>query len=149
MPKDQHHGNEYSIALMYTNEVSPEFLRTLDKSPFTEQQLAEFSEEAIALIHQQQAYCEAHPPLAIYRLATEGSQTRDGGVIQHATTQTVITLGSGQQVTVAQVGDYVVYADGSTAKKAWGGEQYYGLETSLPLARNAVEPASSSTVCRP
>ncbi|MEF9672940.1 hypothetical protein QNM99_14805 [Pseudomonas sp. PCH446] len=92
MPKDQHHGNEYSIALMYTNEVSPEFLRTLDKSPFTEQQLAEFSEEAIALIHQQQAYCEAHPPLAIYRLATEGSQTRDGGVIQHATTQTVITL---------------------------------------------------------
>lgn len=32
---------------LYTNEVAPEFLRTLDDSPFTEQQLAEFSEEVI------------------------------------------------------------------------------------------------------
>ncbi|MGP0015886.1 hypothetical protein [Pseudomonas sp.] len=106
--------------LMYTNEVSPEFLRTLDKSPFTEQQLAEFNEETMSLIHQQQAYCEAHPPLAIYRLATEGSQTRDGGVIQHATTPMEIPLDNGRQVRVAQVGDYVVYADGSTAKIATG-----------------------------
>ena len=59
--------------LMYTNEVSPESLRTLDKLPITERQLAEFNEETRAHILQQQAaYCEAHPPLAIYQLVTEG-----------------------------------------------------------------------------
>lgn len=28
-----------ALPLLYTNEVSPEFLRSLDKAPFTEQQL--------------------------------------------------------------------------------------------------------------
>jgi hypothetical protein len=30
---------------LYTNEVAPEFLRTLDKSPFSEQQLAGFNDQ--------------------------------------------------------------------------------------------------------
>lgn len=100
----------------YTNEVSPEFLRSLNDSPFTEQQLAQFNEQAQAIIHQQQAYAKAHPPLAIYRWATEGSQTRNGGVIQQATAPVEFTLENGQQVRAAQKGDYVMYADGSTAQ---------------------------------
>lgn len=40
----------------YTNEVSPDFLRTLDKSTFTEQQLSTFNEQALATIKQQQEY---------------------------------------------------------------------------------------------
>lgn len=105
-----------ALPQLYTNEASPEFLRTLDKSPFSEQQLADFNEEALAIVNQQQAYKETRPPIAIYRVATEGSQTRNGGVIQHATAPMEFTLAEGQQVRAAQKGDYVVYADGSTAQ---------------------------------
>ncbi|WP_248803998.1 hypothetical protein [Pseudomonas sp. MWU13-2100] len=74
-----------SSPLQYTNEACPEFLSILDNSPFTEQQLSKLHEDAMAIINQRQAYVKAHPPIAIYRVATEGSQTRNGGVIQHAT----------------------------------------------------------------
>jgi hypothetical protein len=100
----------------YTNKVSPEFLRRLNDPPFTEQQLAGFNEQALAIVNQQQAYAEAHPPIAIYRAATEGSQTRNGGVIKQATAPMEFTLDNGQQVRAAQKGDYVVYADGSMAR---------------------------------
>ena len=105
-----------ALPLLFTNEVSPEFLRTLDKAPFTEQQLADFNEQALATVNENQAYAKAHPPIAIYRVATEGSQTRDGGVIQYATSPMEFKLGNGQQVRAAQKGDYVVYADGSKAQ---------------------------------
>ncbi|KJZ43064.1 hypothetical protein [Pseudomonas fluorescens] len=101
---------------LYTNEVSPEFLCRLDDSPFTEEQLAGFDNEVMAIIHLQQAYTEEHRPYAIYRVATEGSQTRYGGVIQQAAAPLVFTLDNGQKVTAAQKGDYVVYADGGTAQ---------------------------------
>lgn len=107
----------------YTNEVSPEFLRRLDDSPFTEEQLAGFDDEVMAIIRQQRAYAEEHPPRAIYRVATEGSQTRDGGVIQQAAAPLVFTLESGQTVSAAQKGDYVVYADGGTAQIVTGAGQ--------------------------
>ncbi len=105
-----------ALPLLYTNEVSPEFLRTLDKSPFTEQQLAGFNEQTLAVVHENRAYANAHPPIAIYRVATDGSQTRDGGVVQHATSPMELKLDDGQQVRAAQKGDYVVYADGSKAQ---------------------------------
>ncbi|MBK5344732.1 hypothetical protein JFU48_25635 [Pseudomonas sp. TH49] len=63
---------------LYTNEVSAEFLRLLDNSPFTEQQLAGSNEQALATVNQQQAYTKSHPPIAIYRAATEGSQALVG-----------------------------------------------------------------------
>ena len=107
----------------YTNDVSPEFLSRLNNSPFTEEQLAGFDDEVMAIIHQQLAYAEEHPPCAIYRVATEGSQTRDGGVIQRATAPLVFTLDSGQKVPAAQKSDCVVYADGSTAQIVTGAGQ--------------------------
>ncbi len=108
---------------LYTNEVSPELLRRLDVSPFTEEQLAGFDDEVMAIIRQQRAYAEEHSPRAIYRVATEGSQTRDGGVIQQAAAPLVFTLDNGQKVTAAQKGDYVVYADGGTAQIVTGAGQ--------------------------
>jgi hypothetical protein len=107
---------EHAAPQLYTNEVSPEFLRILDKSPFTEQQLADFDEAALAVVNQRQAYAKAHPPIGIYRVATAGSQTRNGGVIQHATTHREFKLDNGQHVRAAQKGDYAVYADGSKAQ---------------------------------
>jgi hypothetical protein len=63
----------------YTNSVSPEYLRGLDKPHFTEQRIAQFSEQARAVVCLGQAYIDTHPAIAIFRCATEGSQTRDGG----------------------------------------------------------------------
>ncbi|MCW8275894.1 hypothetical protein IMF27_09460 [Pseudomonas sp. PCH199] len=114
----------------YTNEVSPEFFRSLNNSPFTEAQLAQFDEEARAIIDQQRAYLEAHPPRAIYRFATEGSQTRDGGVIHHATSRLEFTLDCGRKVRAAQQGDVAIYADGRTAQivtTAGEGNSYLAL----------------------
>jgi hypothetical protein len=113
------------LHLSYTNEVSPEFLRSLNDSPFTAQQLAQFNEQALTIIRQRQAYVNAHPPVAIYRWATEGSRTRNGGVIEQATAPVEFTLDNGQQVRAAQKGDYVVYADGSTAQIVTASGQGY------------------------
>ncbi|WP_223531129.1 hypothetical protein [Pseudomonas sp. GL-R-19] len=55
----------------YTNDVSAEFLRSLDALHFTEERLAHFCDEALAVVRQGQAYMEAHPAHAIYRIATE------------------------------------------------------------------------------
>lgn len=49
-------------------------------------------------------------------MTTEGSQTRNGGVIQQATSPLVFTLDNGQRVRAAQKGDYVVYDDGRQAQ---------------------------------
>lgn len=117
-PNDSTEANRF-----YTNEVSPEFLRTQDKSPFTEQQLADFNEEALAPINQQQAYKMAHPPIGIYRMATEGSQTRNGGVVQQASSSMQFKLDNGQDVRVALKGNFVVYPDGSTAQIVTGSGQ--------------------------
>ena len=110
---------------MYTNETSLELLSNLDNSSFTQQQLADLNEQALAMINQQQAYKKSHPPSAIYRVATEGSQTRRGGVVQQATSPMAFTLDNGQKVKAAQKGDRVVYPDGSTAQIVTAaGEQY-------------------------
>jgi len=61
-----------SLQLAYTNEVSAEYLSHMDDCYFKEQQPSSFIDE-------KRAYVKALPPIAIYRVATEGSQTRDGG----------------------------------------------------------------------
>lgn len=100
----------------YTNDVSAEFLCRLDDSPFTQQQLARFDEQTLAIVNRQQTYQKAHPPIAIYRVATEGSQTRKGGVIRQGTSPLELTPADGQPLRAARKGDHVVYADGSTAQ---------------------------------
>lgn len=75
----------------FTNEVSAEYLRSLDH------------------------HDPEHPALAIFRLATEGSTSRNGGVIRKASSTVQITLPSGEKVRVACAGDLVEYADGSSA----------------------------------
>ncbi|WP_223549391.1 hypothetical protein [Pseudomonas sp. A-B-19] len=101
---------------LYTNDVSPEYLRSLDNPHFTEQQIAQFHEHAQVVVRQQQAYIDTHPAIAIFRCATEGSHTRNGGVIQQGTGPLEFKLENGRSVRVARKGDYVLYADGSTAQ---------------------------------
>jgi len=109
-----------SLQLAYTNEASAEYLRRLDDSPFTVQQLAGFDEHALASVSQQQAYAQAHPPIAIYRVATEGSQTRDGGLLQQGTAPLELPLADGRPVRAACKGDQVVYPDGRTVRIVTG-----------------------------
>jgi hypothetical protein len=104
------------VNCFYTNEVSPEYLSTLDDSYLAERPLADIDEHFLAIINRQQDYVKAHPPIAIYRIAAEGSQTRNGGVIQRGTSPMAFTLDNGQQVRAARKGDVAVYADGSTAE---------------------------------
>lgn len=108
---------------LYTNDVSPEYLRSLDIPHFTEQQIAQFDEQGRTAVCEQQAYIDAHPAIAIYLCATEGSQTRMGGVIQRGTVPHEFELENGRSVRIARKGDYVLYADGSTAQIVTGAGQ--------------------------
>ncbi|SEJ82884.1 PAAR domain-containing protein [Pseudomonas sp. NFR16] len=103
-----------SQPLTYNNDVTPEYLRTLDKEPLTEEQIVGFAESAILALRKSEAYVAAHPPIAIYRVATQGSQTRDGGVISRASSAVTCTR-EGVTLRMAQIGDVVSYPDGSTA----------------------------------
>ena len=105
-----------SHTLLYTNEVSAEFLIELDMPAFSEQQLSGFSEQALKIINERDAQNKAHPAIAIYRVAAEGSQTRNGGVIKKTTSQMAFKLADGSQVRAAHKGDCAVYADGTTAR---------------------------------
>lgn len=101
---------------LYDNQISPEELERLDLSPFSEQQIADFSEDARAIIHQTQDYVRTHPPIAIYRFATEGSLTLRGGVVQNCTGPLTFELANGKRLRSAHEGDEVVYPDGRTAR---------------------------------
>jgi hypothetical protein len=107
----------------YTNDVSPEYLRSLDQPHFSEQRIAQFSEHARAVVCEQQAYIDSHPAIGIFRCATEGGHTRNGGVIQQGTGLLEFKLEDGRSVRVARKGDYVLYADGTTAQIITGAGQ--------------------------
>ena len=100
----------------YTNELSPEVLTSMDQSPFTTEQLAGMNDETRALISEQQEYCRQHPVNTIYRIAVEGSLTKDGGTVRVVYNGNQIELSDGRKVNVALVGDDVVYPDGRTTK---------------------------------
>lgn len=100
----------------YNNELTPDLLASMDQSPFTAEQLDRMNDETRALISNQQEYCRQHPVNAIYRIAVEGSLTKDGGTVRVAYNGNQIELSDGRKVNVALVGDDVVYPGGRTAK---------------------------------
>jgi len=104
-----------SANVYYTNEATPEHLRSLDKPYFSEQKIAQFDEHAQSVVRQQRNYIKSHPAIAIFRCATEGSLSRNGGVIQEASASLQFKLENGQTVRAARKGDHVMYADGSSA----------------------------------
>lgn len=104
----------------YTNELTPEILAGMDQSPFTPEQLAAMSDEARALIEEQEAFCRAHPVTAIYRLAVAGCQTRRGGTGDEFNPNPEeghkIRLENGLWVSVLTEGCTVTYPDGTQAR---------------------------------
>ncbi|WP_039058521.1 PAAR domain-containing protein [Enterobacter sp. Bisph1] len=104
----------------YNNELTPELLAAMEQSPFTTEQLTGMNDETRALIAEKQAYCRQHPVNAIYRIAVDGSLTRESGTVRAAYNGNEIELSDGRKVNVALVGDDVVYPDGRTAKIVTG-----------------------------
>ncbi|MEQ7919520.1 PAAR domain-containing protein [Xanthomonas sp. WHRI 1810A] len=100
---------------LYTNDASPEFLRNLDESTFTEAEVAGFAEESREAYRKNEAYIAAHPAIGIHRPATEGSQSREGGVITQASSALSFSLDDGRELRIARKGDRVTYPDGRTA----------------------------------
>ncbi|WP_314417874.1 hypothetical protein [Pseudescherichia vulneris] len=99
----------------FTNELTPEILASFDKPAFSNEQLAGMSEEWQKFLSKQQSDLKQHPVIEIYRIAVEGSLTRDGGILKTATATTEIEIGNGQKLRVAQTLDTVVYPDGTEA----------------------------------
>ncbi|MCX2898763.1 hypothetical protein [Pseudomonas mandelii] len=115
-----------TVRPVYTNEVSQEYLDKLNKPPFTEEELARFNEHFLAAERQRQITTEKHPAIAVFLFALEGSQTRDGGVVQDGTATSNYHLEDGQTVQGARKGDYVIYPDGSKAQIITGAGRAYG-----------------------
>lgn len=99
----------------YNNEVSPERLQELNKPCFSEEQINTFDAEAAELIRRNQAEQQENPAIAIRLFASEGSQSKRGGVITQGTSSLTITLPSGEALAIARIGDPVEYPDGSIA----------------------------------
>ena len=99
----------------YNNDLTPEILASFDKPAFSDEYGAKMGQEWQELITKQQTELNQHPVIEIYRIAVEGSLTRDGGILKTATATTEIEISSGQKLRVAQTLDTVVYPDGTEA----------------------------------
>jgi len=99
----------------YTNELTSEFKASLDCPSFSPEQKFAMADNARQHIEAQEIFFREHPVIAIYRIATEGSLSRQGGVIKKGNSGQFIQLNNGHKAQSARTGDCVVYEDGSTA----------------------------------
>jgi uncharacterized Zn-binding protein involved in type VI secretion len=94
----------------YTNELTEEIIKSCAQPPFTPEEIATFDESTQQEVLNLATRLATCPVKLIFRIATVGSLSRNGGIIQKASGNS--TAGGLQ---VARVGDKVVYADGSEA----------------------------------
>ena len=99
----------------YTNELTSSVLASF-KEPFSAEQLANADEEQRLIFKSHVEEMEDCSLVAIWRFATVGSLTRNGGKIEKASANDAFTLEDGSEVNRAMVGDYVVYPDGTRAR---------------------------------
>ena len=100
---------------LYTNEFTAELKAEIDRSPFSDEQLAAMPEDACAIIAEQEAFHRQHPVTAIWRIATAGSQTRMGGVVLPVDREATMLMDDGSYTSVIVEGDFVGYPDGRLA----------------------------------
>lgn len=112
------HKTAYSP--LYNNDVTSEYLRDLDRPPFSEEALTTFSSAALAHVRESEASKQAHPCTGIFRVAAEGSQTRDGGVIVKGTLGVEFRLADSSEAAGARVGDCAIYPNGTMAQVVTG-----------------------------
>ncbi|ELC3722917.1 hypothetical protein RJE73_004096 [Salmonella enterica] len=99
----------------YTNELTPPALASF-KNPFSAEQLANADDEQRQIFKSHVEEMKDRSLLTIWRFATTGALTQNGGKIEKASANDSFTLEDGSEVNRAIVGDYVVYPDGTRAK---------------------------------
>jgi uncharacterized Zn-binding protein involved in type VI secretion len=102
----------------YTNELSEEIQASFNKPTFTPEQIAGIAGSARAIIAEQEETNRQHPVNKIYRFATVGSLTRQGGVVIETHHKAKMQAENGEMMSIALKGDEVVYPDGTTARIA-------------------------------
>jgi uncharacterized Zn-binding protein involved in type VI secretion len=100
----------------YNNEVTAEILASFNKTTYTSEQIVEMADDAHAVIAEHEEFNRLHPVTEIYRIATAGSLTRQGGVVAEKNHEAKIQGENGKMLGVALKGDAVIYPDGSTAR---------------------------------
>ena len=99
----------------YSNEITPEIKAELETSPFTAEEIAAMDDDARTIIAEGRELERKHPVNAIWRIATEGSITRRGGIVAPVERESKLLLDNGRYASIATAGDIVTYSDGSTA----------------------------------
>lgn len=128
----------------YTNELTPEILAGFDESPFTDQQLAEMSDDARAVVEEQRLFHRQHPITGIYRIAVAGSLTRRGGVADEFNPDPEkgykILRFDGVWASVLTEGCTVTYPDGSQARIVTSaGKQYTTGDSCVALVGSLLD----------
>lgn len=117
----------------FTNELTPEVISSL-KNPFTPEQMANADDQQLALFHAHIDEMKTRQLVAIYRIAVDGSLTRNGGTVVAATSQCSLAIHDGSYRSAALVGDFAIYPDGSRAQiisGATGMVEEYGKAQAL------------------
>lgn len=99
----------------YTNEITSDLSDSL-KNPFPAERWANVEAEELKVLHSHVEEMKARSLLEIWRFATTGALTRDGGKIERASTNDSFILSDGTKGSHAMVGDYVIYPDVTRAR---------------------------------
>ncbi|AYN26394.1 hypothetical protein D8682_04905 [Buttiauxella sp. 3AFRM03] len=123
----------------YTNEITPEIIHTLN-NPYSESDLATFRETESKFITDELSKRTAATVVAIYRHATEGALTRNGGSLHNTSARSCILDDDGTERRFGLVGDEVIYPNGEMAKIVSGtGELLKSNGRSLALVGSLLD----------
>lgn len=123
----------------YTNNITPDIIRSL-KNLLPESELENFSGEEWKPVLEEIRKREKTPVRAIYRHATAGALTRNGGMVYKASGRNYFLIEDGTELQLALVGDEVVYPNGDTAKIVSGtGELLKSGDRSLALVGSLLD----------
>lgn len=123
----------------YTNEITPDIIHTL-YNPYSESDLATFREAERKFITDELSKRTAATVVTIYRHATEGTLTQNGGTLRNTSARSCIQDDDGTERRFGLVGDEVIYPDGETAKIISGtGERSKSNGRSLALVGSLLD----------
>jgi len=99
----------------YTNEITSTLIAT-HKNPFPAERWANADAEDRQFLESHIEEMKERSLVEIWRFATTGALTRDGGRVEQGSANDAFTLADGSKVSRAMVGDYVIYPDGTRAR---------------------------------
>ncbi|WP_449553930.1 PAAR domain-containing protein [Lelliottia amnigena] len=92
----------------YTNDLTTEIIKTCVQPPFTPEDIATFNDSVQHEVLEMITKVVTRPAKYMFKVATVGSRTRNGGILQKSSEKS-----SAVGLQVERVGDKVMYSDGS------------------------------------